>query len=111
MHLPYLKKDWIQEMQKLPLTEGAVLTMKYAELYDLQVGETREFYCQYTVKQKDLIRGYVLNRAVVTGDPIPDPKNPDEPKIPKGEGIEIDYTNPTPMGTGIINLNVGDCCE
>ncbi|MBQ2976029.1 MAG: DUF11 domain-containing protein, partial [Clostridia bacterium] len=87
------------------------LTGDFWTVYDLQVGETREFYCQYTVKQKDLIRGYVLNRAVVTGDPIPDPKNPDEPKIPKGEGIEIDYTNPTPMGTGIINLNVGDCCE
>ena len=87
------------------------LTGDFWTVYDLQVGETREFYCQYTVKQKDLIRGYVLNHAVVTGDPIPDPKNPDEPKIPKGEGIEIDYTNPTPMGTGIINLNVGDCCE
>jgi len=32
------------EGQKLPLTEGAVLTMKYAELYDLQVGDTLTFY-------------------------------------------------------------------
>ena len=30
--------------QKLSLTEGAVLTMKYAELYDLQVGDTLTFY-------------------------------------------------------------------
>ena len=51
----------------------------------LPAGETVTFTVTYTVTGEDVTAGSVVNVATATGDPIDDPKNPDEPKTPEDE--------------------------
>ena len=52
---------------------------------ELKVGESREFAVSYTVTEEDIAAGSVTNAVTAKGDPIPDPKDPDNPKTPEGE--------------------------
>ena len=58
----------------------------------LAVGESIVVKAQYEVAEKDILAGTVKNNAVATADPIDDPKNPEEPKVPTDED---DEENPT----------------
>ena len=52
------------------------------------------------VTEDDILAGEFTNTATAKGDPIPDPKNPDTPKVPEGEDTvttgDDDPDNPTP---------------
>jgi uncharacterized repeat protein (TIGR01451 family) len=60
---------------------------------ELAVGETVTFTTLYTVVEADVAAGSVLNVATVAGDPVEDPKHPEDPKTPEGEDeieVEVD---------------------
>ena len=65
-------------------------------IVSLAVGAKETFEAAYTVTQADVTVGSVTNVATAAGDPINDPKNPDEPKKPEGEG-----TTETPVGKSV----------
>ena len=52
----------------------------------LAVGETKTFTTAYTVKSDDILKGSIVNSVTAKGDDIVDPKDPDTPKTPEGEG-------------------------
>ena len=77
------------------------LTGLHETIEALAVGETRNITTSYTVTEADILAGSVTNTAVAAGDPIDDPKHPDEPKTPEDEdtvttGDEDDPDGPTP---------------
>ncbi len=53
---------------------------------ELKVGETKSFTTSYTVTSDDILAGKIVNTASAKGDDIVDPKDPDTPKTPEGEG-------------------------
>jgi uncharacterized repeat protein (TIGR01451 family) len=59
----------------------------------LPAGESVEFTVTYTVAPEDITAGSVVNVATASGDPIDDPKNPDEPQTPEDEDqVEVPTT-------------------
>ena len=58
----------------------------------LAVGASVTVKAEYEVVADDILAGTVVNNATAVGDPIDDPKNPDEPKVPTDED---DEENPT----------------
>ena len=67
----------------------------------LGVGETKTFTTSYVVTEKDILAGVFENTVVAEGNPVPDPKDPDNPKVPAGEdtestGTKDDPDNPNP---------------
>ena len=63
----------------------------------LAVGESREFTASHTVTEADVEARSVTNTATAKADDIPDPKDPDHPKKPEGEGS----TPPAPTTSDI----------
>jgi uncharacterized repeat protein (TIGR01451 family) len=55
----------------------------------LAVGETMTFTTTYTVAEADVEAGSVVNVATVHGDPVDDPKHPEDPKTPENEDENI----------------------
>ena len=67
----------------------------------LSVGATVEYTTSYTVTEADIVAGNVKNVVTAKGDPIDDPKHPDQPKTPEGEdttttGDKDDPDGPVP---------------
>ena len=62
------------------------LTGLHVVIDELAVGDLRKFETTYGVTSDDILNGSVLNVATAKGDPIPDPKDPENPKIPEGKG-------------------------
>ena len=62
----------------------------------LDVGESKSksFTTTWTVTEADILAGEVLNVATAKADPIPDPKDPENPKTPKGSDEKKDGTDP-----------------
>ncbi len=69
------------------------LTGMHANIDVLGVGAEKEFTTYYTVTSADILKGKVLNVATAKGDEVPDPKNPEKPKTPEGEGEQKDETD------------------
>ncbi len=65
------------------------LTNLHETIDVLAVGEVKTFTTTYTVTSDDIRNGSVLNVATAKGDDVPDPKDPEHPKVPEG-GDEID---------------------
>ena len=68
---------------------------------ELAVGKSESLTTEYVVTSDDILAGSVTNAVVAKGDPIDDPKDPDNPKTPEGEdevttGDEDDPDGPTP---------------
>ena len=53
-------------------------------------GEVKSFTTTWTVTEEEVLAGEILNSAAAVGDPVEDPKNPDEPKIPQDEDETTD---------------------
>ncbi len=75
------------------ITEDAAYVLKdgKAVIADLLVGETVVVYAEYTVVEKDILAGEVLNEVTAKADPIDDPKKPED-KIPEDDDDEKNET-------------------
>ena len=67
----------------------------------LAVGETKTFSTSHVVTEADILAGFYTNTVTAKGDPIDDPKDPENPKVPEDEdtvttGDEDDPDGPTP---------------
>ena len=86
-NVPYTGVTVIDDMEDLVIDASNRYTVNEdgtVTVGDLAVGETVEITASYVVTSDDIKAGHVLNTATATGDPIDDPKNPDEPKTPEG---------------------------
>ena len=68
------------------------LTGLHETIAKLGVGENKKFTTEWTVTEEDILNGYVVNVATAKGDKVPDPKDPENPKTPEGEGEKKDDT-------------------
>ena len=68
------------------------LTGLHETIAKLGVGESKKFTTEWTVTEDDILNGKVLNVATAKGDKVPDPKDPENPKTPEGEGKKEDDT-------------------
>ena len=68
------------------------LTGMHANIAELLVGAKQEFTTYYTVTSADILNGSVLNSVTAKGNPIDDPKDPQNPKTPEGEDEIEDET-------------------
>ena len=68
------------------------LTGLHKTIAKLGVGENKKFTTEWTVTEDDILNGKVLNVATAKGDKVPDPKDPENPKTPEGEGKKEDGT-------------------
>ena len=68
------------------------LTGLHETIAKLGVGENKKFTTEWTVTEDDILNGKVLNVATAKGDKVPDPKDPENPKTPEGEGKKEDDT-------------------
>ena len=78
------------------------LTGASKTIAELGIGQSESLTTSYVVTEADILKKEVKNTATAKGDPIPDPKNPDNPKVPEGEdsvttGDETDPDNPPPI--------------
>ena len=73
----------------------------------LEVGESQTFYLNYTVTNGDILKGYVVNTVVGSGDgtDIPDAT------VTPGKTITKTGDYVIPLGTTAAANNVGDCFE
>ena len=100
-NVPYTGVTVVDDLVGLKINEDTRYTVNEdgtVTVGDLAVGETVEITASYVVTSDDIKAGHVLNTATATGDPIDDPKNPDEPKTPEGkdeEDIETDDLDTT----------------
>jgi hypothetical protein len=62
----------------------------------LAVGESRTFTTAYVVTEEHAEAGRVLNVVVAQADPIPDPDDPTNPKVPTDTDTEVDRVDPIP---------------
>ena len=76
---------------------------------ELKVGEVKEFTAAYTVTSDDILAGKVINSVTGKGDPIPDPDDPENPKIPEG-GDEVE-DDPEPIDTTLLVVKTSDVAE
>ena len=68
------------------------LTSLHETIAKLGVGDSKKFTTEWTVTEEDILNGKVLNVATAKGDKVPDPKDPENPKTPEGEGKKEDDT-------------------
>ena len=68
------------------------LTGLHETIAKLGVGDSKKFTTEWTVTEEDILNGKVLNVATAKGDKVPDPKDPENPKTPEGEGKKEDDT-------------------
>jgi uncharacterized repeat protein (TIGR01451 family) len=78
------------------------LTGESKKVAELGVDKSETMSVKYTVTEKDILAGSVTNTATAKADPIPDPKDPENPKTPEGEdkvttGDKDDPDNPPPI--------------
>ena len=67
----------------------------------LAPGQTVTFTTSYTVTENDVTTGTLTNAVAVFGDPIDDPKHPDEPVVPTGDDtVDVPVEQPTIDGGG-----------
>ena len=78
----------IEVTDSLSTNEGKVI----GTIASLAPGDFKEFPFTYTVTEDDILNGKVLNVATAKGDKVPDPKDPENPKTPEGEGKKEDDT-------------------
>jgi len=70
------------------------LTGLHRTIAILAVGESRTFTTTREVTEADALAGSILNVAVATADPIPDPADPTNPKVPTDSDTETDDIDP-----------------
>ena len=77
----------------------------------LAIGEEQTFTTSHTVNEADVLAGSYTNTVTAKGDPIPDPKDPEDLKTPEGEdsvttGDENDPDGPVPPIEVYVRLTV-----
>ena len=88
----------VENAGNVPYTNVVVedpLTGLKETIKTLAVGKTETFTTEYVVTEEDVLKGFVLNTATATGDPIKDPKKGEE-QVPDG-GDEVETPTFAPI--------------
>ncbi|MDD7719199.1 MAG: hypothetical protein PUJ11_06855, partial [Eubacteriaceae bacterium] len=92
-NVPYKNVVVDDELEDAKIADGrgySVDDSGNAVITELAVGEEVVITATYTVTEADMLVGEINNVATAKGDDIEDPKNPDTPKTPEGEGNVTD---------------------
>ncbi|MBR0465083.1 MAG: DUF11 domain-containing protein [Clostridia bacterium] len=88
-NVPYTNVVVTDALEGAVITAGEGYTIAEdgtALIETLAVGQIVTVTATYTVTAADGAAGSVINTATATADPIDDPKDPENPKTPEGEG-------------------------
>ncbi len=60
----------------------------YENIAELVVGESKEFTTTHVITESDIVAGSYKNTVTAQGDDVPNPKDPESPRVPYGEDSE-----------------------